>query len=183
MESTADRFHVIVFSKDRAFQLHEYLRTLKLHLRGSSGSGNSSGYRLRVSVLYRAPPTGSHFEQSYYRVRALHPDVAFHAERGGAEFSVLLRQLVASRFPAPSCSADGDSGDSHVLGLEMVEPPTRADVESAHIVNEFLSELEGDGELEGPAAAAAAGASVGTSGGRGAGARGVKPRSGRVVPV
>ena len=93
-------FHVIVFSKDRAFQLHEYLRTLKLHLSPSS----SSHYHLRISVLYHAPP-GSRFGASYERVRALHPDVSFHAERSGAEFSAALCELVASSSEATSAAA------------------------------------------------------------------------------
>ena len=70
-----DDFHVIVFSKDRAFQLHEYLRTLRKYITATSG-------RVRVSVLYHVakPDLGCRcrsFDKSYERVRALHSDVSF----------------------------------------------------------------------------------------------------------
>ena len=65
---------VIVFSKDRAFQLGQYLRTLFAKNRGAS---------LDVHVLYRADSPemdARDFVASYLRVKDAFPDVHFERE-------------------------------------------------------------------------------------------------------
>lgn len=72
------RVRVVVFSKDRAFQLGQYLRTLLARSRGAT---------LDVHVLFRAASsvdeqkgTARDFEESYARVQAAFPTVSFECE-------------------------------------------------------------------------------------------------------
>jgi len=122
---------VIVFSKDRAFQLGEYLRTLLAFGRGAL---------LDIHVLYRAEPDNSgcgrrDFVASYARVQAAFPSVNFVREVDFAAQvcspSTLLRRFgrpsllvdsAASRlyapllpFPASAQGARGERGEVHSL--------------------------------------------------------------------
>lgn len=80
---------VIVFSKDRAFQLGQYLRTLYAW---------SSGATLDVHVLYRvdspacSAPEARDFAASYARVQAAFPGVHFVRE---IDFAAQLKDIVA----------------------------------------------------------------------------------------
>ena len=80
---------VIVFSKDRAFQLWQYLRTLYAW---------SSGATLDVHVLYRvdspacSAPEARDFAASYARVQAAFPEVHFVRE---IDFAAQLKDIVA----------------------------------------------------------------------------------------
>eukprot|EP01113_Clastostelium_recurvatum_P006299 TRINITY_DN12853_c0_g1_i1.p1 TRINITY_DN12853_c0_g1~~TRINITY_DN12853_c0_g1_i1.p1 ORF type:complete len:663 (-),score=90.88 TRINITY_DN12853_c0_g1_i1:379-2367(-) len=66
-----DTLHVIVFSKDRAFQLKEYLRTLhELVIQPSS-------VQVQVAVLYYASPP---FQRSYRQLQKDYPKVRFVSE-------------------------------------------------------------------------------------------------------
>jgi hypothetical protein len=86
------RVRVIVFSKDRAFQLGQYLRTLLAKSRGAT---------LDVHVLFHVnDKTGTRdFEESYARVQDAFPTVSFERE---TDFAKQLKELVAG-------------ADSHVL--------------------------------------------------------------------
>lgn len=89
MDDSEPSVRVIVFSKDRAFQLGQYLRTLFASSRGAT---------LDVHVLFRTDPPANgrarDFAASYARVQAAFPAVNFVREDNFAVQVVL---------PVPSC--------------------------------------------------------------------------------
>lgn len=91
---------VIVFSKDRAFQLGQYLRTLFAFCRGAE---------LDVHVLYRADPAPQQgsavrrdFAASYERVQAAFPSVHFVRE---VDFAAQVARRCLARPPPLSRAA------------------------------------------------------------------------------
>lgn len=79
-EPTSDGVTIICFSKDRTFQLKEYLRTLINAL--------NSTISVNIHVLWTASPE---FEGSYKSLISMFPDVTFHQEY---DFSAQLIELV-----------------------------------------------------------------------------------------
>ena len=83
-------FEIVVFSKDRAFQLQQYLRTFSRFCAVTNGS-------YHTTVLYRADP-GSPFAASYDRVAAEFPSVSFIREMGGSgsfSFGTQLERILS----------------------------------------------------------------------------------------
>eukprot|EP00953_Heterococcus_sp_UTEX-ZZ885_P022421 12406-Heterococcus_DN1.PRE.5 len=77
--------HMVVFSRDRAFQLHKLLLSAQAHL-------DTSGIHVQTSVLYLASEA---FKASYEHVAKQHPQVDFVAEQPGS-FAEQLQTLVAA---------------------------------------------------------------------------------------
>eukprot|EP00949_MAST-11_sp_MAST-11-sp1_P005415 g5415.t1 len=73
---------VICFSKDRALQLSEALRTLILHARMSDGSGAFAAGAMEITVLHRAAE-GARSQALYARVREAFSAVHFVVEQEG----------------------------------------------------------------------------------------------------
>jgi Glycosyl transferase family 2 len=86
--------HMIVFSKDRAFQLHQLLLSAKAHL-------DTSNTQMQISVLYLASEA---FTASYEHVAEQHPQVDFVAELPGCFFEQ-LQTLVAASSTAVAAAA------------------------------------------------------------------------------
>ena len=86
-------FNVICFSKDRPFQLREFLRSIHTHLQC-----DHEKIELVVNVLYTfsSNEDGSNvnFEESYDYVAALFPSVNFVKEDGANNFSSTLKRMV-----------------------------------------------------------------------------------------
>jgi hypothetical protein len=89
------RLHIIIFSRDRAFQLRECLRSLARHLVWPGPSCT-----LCISVLYSVLGASQRFEASYNRVREEWPNVRFVAEEEGAfghQLEALLEEASGAR--------------------------------------------------------------------------------------
>ena len=85
-------FNVICFSKDRPFQLREFLRSIHTHLQC-----DHENIELVVNVLYTFSSMGNNsnvnFEESYNYVAALFPSVNFVKEDGANNFSSTKRMV------------------------------------------------------------------------------------------
>jgi Glycosyl transferase family 2 len=86
--------HMIVFSKDRAFQLHQLLLSAQAHL-------DTSGTHVHISVLYLASEA---FTASYEHVAKQHPQVSFVAEQPGC-FSEQLQALARASSSTAAAAA------------------------------------------------------------------------------
>jgi Glycosyl transferase family 2 len=86
--------YMIVFSKDRAFQLHQLLLSAQAHL-------DTSNTHVQISVLYLASEA---FTASYERVAKQHSKVDFVAEQPGC-FSEQLQTLVTASSSTAAAQA------------------------------------------------------------------------------
>jgi Glycosyl transferase family 2 len=93
-DAEAPYVHMIVFSKDRAFQLHQLLLSAQAHL-------DTSGAHVQISVLYLASEA---FIASYEHVAKRHPQVDFVAEQPGC-FSEQLQTLVRASSTTAAAQA------------------------------------------------------------------------------
>ena len=102
MQEPSTGVSVLVFSKDRAFQLHEFLRSFFVHSGTSISLAqedlspvHSPVLPVSVTVLYTTSP-GSCFDSSYALVRARFPHVVFWEE---TDFSAQLVHWLGEAHP------------------------------------------------------------------------------------